>query len=50
MPYERKFRADKMLLNEFYPKSVRFLVIASDLQLSVTKKLYSTKNIIEVFE
>ena len=33
MPFERKFSADKMLLNEFCLKSFRFLVIASDLQM-----------------
>ena len=43
MPFERKFSADKMLLNEFCLKSVRFLVIASDLQLSLIKKLYFLK-------
>ena len=40
MQFERKFNADKMLLNEFCPKNVRVLVIASDLQMSVIKKLY----------
>ena len=50
MPYERKFSADKMLLNEFCLKSVRFLVIASDLQLSLIKKLYFLKKKIEVVE
>ena len=39
MQFERKFNADKMLLNEFCLKSVRFLVIAPDFQMSVIKKL-----------
>ena len=43
MPFERKFSADKMLLNEFCLKSFRFLVIASDLQMSLIKKLYFLK-------
>ena len=43
MPYERKFSADKMLLNEFCLKSVRFLVIASDLQLSLDQKIIFSK-------
>ena len=38
MSFERKFNADKMSLNEFCLKSVRFLDIASDLQMSVIKK------------
>ena len=50
MQFERKFNADKMLLNEFCLKSVRFLVIASDLQLSLIKKLYFLKKKIEVLE
>ena len=43
MPFERKFSADKMLLNEFSLKSFRFLVIASDLQMSLIKRLYFLK-------
>ena len=43
MQFERKFNADKMLLNEFYLKNVRVLVIASDLQMLVIKKLYLKK-------
>ena len=50
MPFERKFSADKMLLNEFCLKSFRFLVIASDLQMSLIKKLYFLKKKIEVVE
>ena len=43
MQFERKFNADKMLLNEFCLKNVRVLVIASDLQMLVIKKLYLKK-------
>ena len=43
MSFERKFNADKMLPNEFCLKSVRFLDIASDLQMSVIKKKYFVK-------
>ena len=50
MQFERKFNADKMLLNEFCLKYVRVLVIASDLQLSLIKKLYFLKKKIEVVE
>ena len=48
MQFERKFNADKMLLNEFCLKYVRVLVIASDLQMLVIKKLYLKK--VEVVE
>ena len=50
MQFERKFNADKMLLNEFCLKYVRVLVIASDLQMSLIKKLYFLKKKIEVVE
>ena len=43
MLFERKFNADKMLLNEYCLKSFRFLVIASDLNMSLIKKLYFLK-------
>ena len=44
MQFERKFNADKLLLNEFCPKNVRVLVIASDLQMSVIKKKLFSKD------
>ena len=43
MPFERKFNADKMLLNKFCLKSLRYLVIASDLQMSSYQKIYFLK-------
>ena len=39
-----------MLLNEFCLKSFRFLVIASDLNMSLIKKLYFLKKKLEVVE
>ena len=50
MPFERKFNADKMLLNKFCLKSLRYLVIASDLQMSSYQKNIFSKKKIEVVE
>ena len=50
MQFERKFNADKMLLNEFCLKYVRVLVIASDLQMLVIKKnIFKKVEVVEGF-